>query len=110
MHEIFYRAWHKQEQRMYAVIGLSWSDTCPSELVTVTLHEEKQVDPKEIVLMQYSGVKDQNDVLIYEGHLVQHGDTLGAVVYDNGAFTLDGQLLSELDYLVVIGNRFESQQ
>lgn len=107
MNDLFYRAWHKQEKQMFAVIGIEWADTCPSKLNELTLHGNIKVSPDDIILSSSSGLTDKNAVLIYEGHIVKHQSGQGEVIYKDGAFWVGKVLLSQLKGTVVIGNIFE---
>lgn len=108
MSEIFYRAWHRQRHQMFAVIGIVWTDACPSQLKEVILHGNQRVRPEEVVLMAYSGLMDKNKVYIYEGHRVKYNEGQGVVVYRDGVFSVDNQPLGQLRGLEVTGNIFEA--
>ena len=67
MREIKFRAWHKQEKDMYHFINFSGvNDYYNGDLMTL-----KCGFPDELVLMQYTGLKDKNGKEIYEGDIVR---------------------------------------
>ena len=134
MREIKFRAWHIKERKMYFLEAI---DMC-FELVTVTKKNSDEQDYaayfrfSEIELMQYTGLKDQNDTEIYESYIVKFdpqspcGDEfynprdgeIGEVILDFGSFVVRpidkkrGCLrfsLSELGDWVVVGNIFENK-
>lgn len=76
MREIKFRAWRKDEQRMYSIGSLSfmtYSDGTPENRGCEGWWGDNHRDRfslAEVVLMQYTGLKDKNGKEIYEGDIV----------------------------------------
>ncbi|WP_314350315.1 YopX family protein [Campylobacter showae] len=131
MREIKFKAYYKADKRIYEVLYLDFAN---NELGL--WDEETEIDFEcsfeDVELMQYTGLKDQNDAEIYESYIVKFdpqspcGDEfynprdgeMGEVILDFGSFVVkpinkkreDLRFsLSELGDWVVVGNIFENK-
>ena len=131
MREIKFKAYYKADKRIYEVLYLDFAN---NELGL--WDEETEIDFEcsfeDVELMQYTGLKDQNDAEIYESYIVKFdpqspcGDEfynprdgeIGEVIFDFGSFVvrpIDKKReslrfsLSELGDWVVVGNIFENK-
>ena len=131
MREIKFRAYYKADKRIYEVLYLDFAN---NELGL--WDEETEIDFEcsfeDVELMQYTGLKDQNNAEIYESYIVKFdpqspcGDEfynprdgeMGEVIFDFGSFVvrpIDKKRedlrfsLSELGDWVVVGNIYENK-
>ena len=132
MREIKFKAYYKADKRVYEVLYL---DFASNELRL--WNEETEFDFEcsfeDVELMQYTGLKDQNNAEIYESYIVKFdpqspcGDEfynprdgeIGEVIFDFGSFVvrpIDKKReslrfsLSELGDWVVVGNIYENPE
>ena len=131
MREIKFRAYYKADKRIYEVLYLDFANNKLG-----LWDEETEIDFEcsfeDVELMQYTGLKDQNDAEIYESYIVKFdpqspcGDEfynprdgeIGEVILDFGSFVVSPMdkkredlrfSLSELGDWVVVGNIYENK-
>lgn len=133
MREIKFRGYSKSFSMMFDYDMLEMAS---AGMVDICKRELKKIDPEatelqmglflptedeDLILMQYTGLKDKNGIEIYEGDILNYG-TYGnyKVVYNKSSFKiqkvyfLNGNLhLLEdcyLDEIEVIGNIYENSE
>ena len=108
--EIKFRAWHKGKMYPYTHVAVyaNVGSVCDDREFGIGGSSSE-----EVVLMQYTGLKDKNGVEIYEGDIVLTGKYPAVVEYQGTQFTVyrDGAWCRHLnpDIEEVIGNIHEEQ-
>lgn len=115
MREIKFRCWDKWIKRMHTTLSIDFRATCSSER-------------GNIVLMQYTGLKDKNGIEIYEGDIAKESrkrvknERHFVVVWNNdiGSYTFKPLDKIETSYpcfnigtiknLEVVGNIYENPE
>lgn len=109
MREFKFRAWYKKEKIMLNVIGEVYSECFPYDFTK----------SKNLVLMQYTGLKDMNGKEIYDGDILSNDERYYIVSFYNGSFRAeyaDGFEEYSLDLIDVahcceiVGNIYENPE
>lgn len=113
-----FRAWDKNIKQMRSVCGLSLLGPICADLKT----EKSRINWDDCILMQCTGIKDENKDLIYEGDIVQIlGDEIPFVIefeQDRAMFVIHSKIDRVCcnfdnysgDDLYVIGNIYKNPE
>lgn len=126
--EIKFRAWDKKGREMWGISSIAFGRN--DEILWLDLDKEKaypmeNVNPDQVELMQYTGLKDKNGKEIWEGDIMHLdfkskvlGRGKGAVKFKGGTFGLEFENDSfwpflannDADVYEVIGNLYENPE
>lgn len=118
--QLKFRIWDKQDKSFLSEeylkhfkVAIAWDG---KNIYQNFICGDKKVDD-EVIIQQYTGLKDSKGVEIYEGDIVEfktpnHGNLVtDAVAFDNGSFILEDMLYNLSDMKVrVVGNIFETPE
>ena len=109
MEGLKFRAWHKEEKKYWDVLQINFQ----YKTVSVHLNEESsfywELDIKNVIIEQFTGLHDKNHKEIYEGDIVRLGEMGELLVIDY----LNIHYLYDIKALVdfkVVGNIHEEEK
>ncbi len=125
MREIKFRAWDKEQEKMFKPVYLLLSKGSSLPIVFKngeTIRGSGRLHGYNVELMQYTGLKDKNDIEIYEGDIATTPYlsrlTKGTVAYVGSSFvyvteegdTITMIYINQLPEFEVIGNIYENPE
>lgn len=120
MHEIKVRAWYKPYKQMCQVESLRFdgNGVYRAVLIEESFYDRRLVEADEIVIEQFTGLKDKNGTEIYEGDILidDTGEPIEywVVKFSEGGFIGEcagvAKPLFELANLEVVGNIHENPE
>lgn len=120
MREIKVRAWYKPYKQMCQVESLRFdgNGVYRAVLIEESFYDRRIVEADEIVIEQFTGLKDKNGVNIYDGDILidDAGEPIEywVVKFSDGGFVGEcagvAEPLFELTNLEVVGNIHEDSQ
>ena len=126
MRDIKFRVWDTENKEMLGVQELDFEDTFYGGRLSIRTDQYNDYfDIEDMILMQYTGLKDKNGKEIYEGDIIKiyaeglGGEAIGKIVYDEYdlAFVLrnEAEELSEClwyadQQIEVIGNIYDNPE
>lgn len=120
MHEIKVRAWYKLYKQMCQVESLRFdgNGVYTAVLIEEPFYDRRLVEADEIVIEQYTGLKDKNGTEIYDGDILidDTGEPIEywVVKFSEGGFIGEcagvAEPLFELTQLEVAGNIHEDSE
>ena len=121
MRDIKFRCWDTENKQMLKVQELDFEDTFYGGRLSIRTDQYNDYfDIEDMILMQYTGLKDRNGKEIYEGDIVyiMPEDERGIIRWDNETaryVVIYDNIISDFDNwygkdLEVIGNKFDNPE
>lgn len=122
MREIKFRAWDKENKEMLDIQELDYENSYNGQPMIRTTMYNDYFDTEDMILMQYTGLKDKNGVEIYEEDIIEITRTCilerGIVKFINGCFCIKHKETLLMLYqceindfkLEVIGNVYDNPE
>ena len=120
MRDIKFRAYHIEKEKMINIKNLlsfsSDGDIWINENKQTPINTFSGWASKDFNLMQYTGLRDINDVEIYEGDILKSdiNEVLGVVCFEDGKFVVNWENISEdlFEWTgeFIIGNIYENSE